>query len=142
MTTTARLDHIGIGVPDLEVARRYYDGFMQVVGFEEWFPADEHQFNYGPAGVPGTQLFFYRATDDGDHSRHGVGLQHLAFGVADRSVVDRAHRWAVEAGCEVLHEPREFPEYGAGTYATYVVDRHGFVLEVVSHSSGEEPGQA
>lgn len=92
MSASPSMDHIGIGVPDLVAAKQFYDGFMPVVGFAQWFPADEHQFNYGPVGTPGTQLFFYRATEADGYSRHGVGLQHLAFAVPDRSTVEEAFR--------------------------------------------------
>ena len=137
MSATPAMDHIGVGVPDLATAKEFYDDFMPIVGFEEWFPADEHQFNYGPAGNAGTQLFFYRATGTtAAYSRHGIGLQHLAFAVPSRSTVDEAHLWAVRQGCQVVHEPRDFPEYGEGTYATYFLDRHGIMIEVVSHANG------
>lgn len=128
------VDHIGIGVSDLVTARRYFDGFMPLVGFTEWFPADEHQFNYGPDGEPGTQVFFYRSHEGDGYRRHGTGLQHLAFGVPDRSSVEAAHAWAVAQGTEVVHEPREFPEYGEHCYATFVRAPDGIELEVVTHA--------
>lgn len=43
----------------------------------EWFPADEHRFDYGSDGAPGTQILFYRALEPGGYSRHLIGLQHL-----------------------------------------------------------------
>ena len=137
MGTSGAIDHIGIGVPDMVAAKRFYDEFMAVVGFREWFPADESQFNYGPDGAPGTQVFFYQAGEPAGHSRHGVGLQHLAFGVASRSVVHEAHEWAVSHDADVLHEPRPFPEYGEHAYATYFLDPHGIMLEVGCHAAPE-----
>jgi len=137
--TTASVDHLGIGVPDLGAAKQYYDGLVAIVGFREWFPADEHQFNYGPVGAPGTQIFFYRALAPNDYSRHGIGLQHLAFSVATPAVVDQAHQWAVDHRSEVVHPPRTFPEYGESTYATYFLDPHGIMLEVVCHTPVDAP---
>ena len=131
---TASIDHIGIGVPDLVAAKQYYDGLVGIIGFREWFPADENQFNYGPDGTPGTQMFFYRADQSTGYSRHGIGLQHLAFTVPTRSLVHRAHRWATERGSEVVHPPRTFPEYGEHAYATYFLDPHGIMLEVACHA--------
>ena len=75
MSATPSMDHIGVGVPDLAAAKEFYDDFMPIVGFEEWFPADEHQFNFGPAGHAGTQLFFYRATEADAYSRHGIMIE-------------------------------------------------------------------
>jgi catechol 2,3-dioxygenase-like lactoylglutathione lyase family enzyme len=134
-TFSAAIDHIGIGVPDLAAAKRYYDDFAAIVGFAEWFPADEHQFNYGPKAATGTQIFFYRADEPGAYSRRGTGLQHLAFSVPERAAVRRAHEWAVDHGSEVLHAPRAFPEYGEHAYATYFLDPHGIMLEVVCHAA-------
>jgi hypothetical protein len=50
--------------------------------------------------------------------------------------VREAHEWAVAQEADVIHEPREFPEYGEH-YATYFLDLHGFMLEVVCHSDDE-----
>lgn len=133
--TTGSIDHIGIGVSDLASAKTYYDEFMPLVGFTSWFPADESQFNYGPDGAVGTQIFFYRALEPNGYSRHGIGLQHVSFGVPSRAIVDEAHRWAVDHDAEIVHEPRLFPEYGEDCFATFFLDPHGIMLEVVCHTA-------
>jgi hypothetical protein len=46
------------------------------------------------------------------------------------------HDWAVSRAAEVIHAPREFLEYGEH-FAPYFLDPHGFMLEVVCHSSDE-----
>ena len=61
---------------------------------------------------------------------------HLSFMVSSRAAVREAHDWAVAHNAEVVHEPREFPEYGEH-YATYFLDPHGCMLEVVCHSAEE-----
>ena len=131
------IDHNGIGVPDLVAAKQYFDGFMPMVGFVEWFPSDEFQFNYGPKDQGGTQIFFYRALEPAGYSRHGIGLQHLSFNVPTRGSVDAAHEWAIDHSATVIHEPRQFPEYGERTYATYFLDPNGIMLEVVCHAQPE-----
>lgn len=137
MTRTGFIDHIGIGVPDLAAAKRYYDELMPILGLRQWFKTTaEGVFNYGPDGARGPQLFFYQAREGGDYSRLRTGLQHIAIMVASRAIVREAHRWACEHDAEILHEPREFPEYGQH-YATYWLDPHGFMLEVVCHASEE-----
>lgn len=48
------LGHLGLNVPDLTAAKRYYDALMPQVGFEPFLAADD-QFAYRPAGgKPGT----------------------------------------------------------------------------------------
>ena len=138
MARTGFIDHIGVGVPDLAAAKRYYDVLMPMLGLREWFPTtDAGEFNYGPDGAVGSQIFFYQALEPGNYSRHAAGLQHLSFMVSSRAIVREAHQWAVQEGAEIVHAPREFPEYGEH-YATYFLDLHGFMLEVVCHSPDED----
>ena len=137
MPRTGFIDHIGIGVPDLAVAKAYYDELMPMLGLRPWFPTtDAGELNYGPDGALGTQIFFYQALEPAGHSRHGTGLQHLSFMVSSRAIVRDVHGWAADRGADVVHEPREFPEYGEH-YATFFLDPHGFMLEVVCHSAEE-----
>jgi catechol 2,3-dioxygenase-like lactoylglutathione lyase family enzyme len=136
MPRTGFIDHIGIGVPDLAAAKAYYDELMPVLGLTQWFKTDGGSFNYGPDGGRSTQIFFYPALEAGDYSRDRTGLQHLAFMVESRAIVREAHTWAVAHNAEIVHEPRDFPEYGQH-YATYWLDPHGIMLEAVSFSAEE-----
>ena len=139
---TGFIDHIGIGVPDLEVAKAYYDDLMSVLGLREWFvrePGDP--LNYGPDGGRGSQLFFYRAEEPAPYSRGHTGLHHIGFLVANRSIVRQAHEWACSRGAVILDEPNEFPQYGEHCYSTYWLDPHGFKLEAVCHSPEETTSQ-
>ena len=139
MPRTGFIDHIGIGVPDLALAKAYYDELMPMLGLRAWFPTTEAgEFNYGPDGARGSQIFFYQALEPAGYSRHGTGLQHLSFMVSTRAIVREAHQWAVGKGAEVVHAPREFPEYGTH-YATFFLDPHGFMLEVVCFTADAAP---
>jgi catechol 2,3-dioxygenase-like lactoylglutathione lyase family enzyme len=138
LTRTGFIDHVGIGVPDLAAAKQYYDELMPILGLRQWFPTGtDGSFNYGPDGARGSQIFFYQTLEEGDYSRHRAGLQHLAFFVESRAVVREAHEWAQTKNAEILHAPREFPEYGPHCYATYWLDPHGFMLEAVCHTAEE-----
>jgi len=128
------LGHIGVNVPDLEVARSYYGGLLPRVGFE-LFIEDNQQFAFMPAnGKRGTFVFFYPTNACEPYSRHTTtGLQHLAFVASTRSVVDEVHDWVTGVGGEVIHAPREFPEYPPPYYASFWLDPFGVMLEVVCH---------
>ena len=140
MAPAGFIDHIGIGVPDLAAAKKYYDELMPILGLKQWFPTTpDGIFNYGPDGAKGSQIFFYQALEPHDYSRHGTGLQHVAFFVANRAIVRAAHEWASAQGAEIVHEPREFPEYGPHCYATFWLDPHGFMLEAAAHLPDENP---
>jgi catechol 2,3-dioxygenase-like lactoylglutathione lyase family enzyme len=137
LNRTGFIDHVGIGVPDLAAAKAYYDELMPVLGLTQWFPtAPDGTFNYGPSGARGSQLFFYQALEASGYSRHGTGLQHIGFMVASRAIVREAHAWALAHAAEIVHAPREFPEYGEH-YAAYWLDPHGIMLEAVCHSAAE-----
>jgi catechol 2,3-dioxygenase-like lactoylglutathione lyase family enzyme len=109
------LGHVGVNVPDLRRAKSYYGAIMPLVGFERYLDADD-EFAYRPlGGKPGTYLFFYRSAESSPYSRHQTGLQHLAFAVRTRSVVNTIHTVITELaprfGGRVLHEPQVFPQY-------------------------------
>jgi len=131
------LGHVGLNVPDLGAARRYYGAIMPLVGFERYLDADD-QFAYRPAaGKPGTYLFFYPSAETSGYSRRQTGLQHLAFMVQSRSAVTAAHTavtaMATQFGGRVLHPPQVFPQYPQPYFATFWLDPWGFMLEAVCH---------
>jgi catechol 2,3-dioxygenase-like lactoylglutathione lyase family enzyme len=128
------IDHIGLGVPDVDAAKAYYDDFMPLVGFvRQW------EVGYRATDWYGAQVFLYPTLEDGDYSRHRIGLQHLSFHVHTRAEVHAVHEWAVARGHEIVHEPRLFPEYGPTFYGVFFLDLHGFMLEVTTY---EDPGAA
>jgi len=125
------IDHLGLGVPDVGVAKAYYDDLMPLVGYvREW------EIGYRPNDRHGAQIFLYPTLDDGDYSRHRVGLQHISFHVPTRADVHRVYEWAAERSHEIIEHPRLFPEYHKHFYATFFLDMHGFMLEAVTF---EEP---
>ncbi len=127
------LGHIGVNVPDLRSAKTYYDELMPLVGFEEFLSSDD-EFAFMPAdGKRGTYLFFYPANTPDAYSRESAGLQHLAFAVPTRAAVRQVHDRVLQLGNEVLHPPREFPQYPPPYFATFWLDPFGFMLEAVCH---------
>ena len=66
----------------------------------------------------------------------GVGFResHIAFSAPNRDAVDAFFRAAVDAGAEVLHEPRLWPEYRPNYYAAFVRDPDGNNVEAVCHA--------
>lgn len=124
------IDHIGLGVPDVEAAKAYYDELMPLLGFvREW------ETGYRAADWYGAQVFLYPTLEAGDYSRHRTGLQHVSFHVHTRAEVHQVHDWAVQRRHEILHAPRAFPEYHESFYATFFIDMHGFMLEAVTYEA-------
>lgn len=69
------------------------------------------------------------------HDHYSAGLHHLAFHATDRADVDRAHVVMKKKGAVILDALADYPQYGAGYYAEFVVDPDGLKLEVV-HLTG------
>jgi catechol 2,3-dioxygenase-like lactoylglutathione lyase family enzyme len=131
------LGHLGINVEDLSASKRYYDAVMPLLGFDEFFTAED-EFAYRPAdGKPGTYLFFYPSAEPSQYSRHKTGLQHLAFRVRTRSLVKEIHGLVTDLipqfGGEVLHRPQTFPQYPQPYFAMFWLDPWGVMLEAVCH---------
>jgi catechol 2,3-dioxygenase-like lactoylglutathione lyase family enzyme len=125
------LDHIGLQVADVEASLAFYLQVFAPLGMREVmrFP---HNGSLvvglsGSDGVPD----FWLSPNEGAETRE----IHLAFRAADRPTVDAVHTAALAAGVEVLHAPREWPEYHPGYYAVYLRDLDGHNVEAVYHGS-------
>ena len=72
----------------------------------------------------------------GTEETHGDVRQeaHIAFTAPSREAVHAFRDAAVELGYEVLHEPREWPEYHPGYYGAFVRDPDGNNVEAVHHT--------
>ncbi|HEX4126383.1 MAG TPA: VOC family protein [Acidimicrobiales bacterium] len=127
------LGHIGVNVPDLAQGGAYYNPLMPLLGYEP-FSTDEHVLAFMPAaGKRGAYLFLYEATEERAYSREATGLQHLAFMVPTRGSVLAVHAHVMQAGSDVLHPPRDWPQYPPPYYATFWLDPFGIMLEAVCH---------
>ena len=123
------LDHVGLQAADVEASVAFYTGVFAAIGLREVmrFPvADSHAVGFaGPDGNP--DLWVSPAF--ADETRE----VHLALRAPDRAAVDAVHAAALGAGAEVLHAPREWPEYHPGYYAVFLRDPDGHNVEAVTH---------
>jgi predicted lactoylglutathione lyase len=58
---------------------------------------------------------------------------HLALSAPSRAAVDQVFNAARQAGTEILHEPRVWPEYHPGYYGVFFRDPDGNNVEAVHH---------
>jgi catechol 2,3-dioxygenase-like lactoylglutathione lyase family enzyme len=127
----AMLDHLGVQVADVDASLRFYLTVFNPLGLREAmrFPQDG-SFVVGMAGPDGHPDFWLSS---------GVGAEtrelHVAFQAPDRAAVDAVHAAAVAAGAEVLHAPREWPEYHPGYYGVFLRDPDGHNVEAVYHGT-------
>lgn len=123
------LDHLGLQVADVDASLRFYLQVFGPIGACEAmrFPQGE-SFVVGLAGPDGIPDFWLAPAPGGDTRE-----LHIAFRAADRAAVDAVHDAAVAAGAQVLHAPREWPEYHPGYYGVFLRDLDGHNVEAVHH---------
>jgi len=80
-------------------------------------------------GIAGRPTFWIGPLTTGEPNRE----IHVAFEAADRATVRAFFDAAVAARADVLHEPREWPEYHPTYYGAFVRDPDGNNVEAVCH---------
>ena len=124
------LDHIGLQVQDVEASLEFYLRTFAPIGMREVmrFPAGG-SIVVGLASGPDGPPDFWLSPPAGTETRE----LHVAFRAPDREAVDAVNAAAVAAGVEVLHAPREWPEYHPGYYGVFLRDPDGHNVEAVHH---------
>lgn len=120
------LDHVGIQAAHYDASAAFYDAVLGTLG-------DSRQMDVGVAigyGTPERPQFWISRLATGGEAREA----HIAFVAEDRAKVVAFRDAAVAAGAEVLHEPREFPEYHPHYFGAFVRDPDGNNVEAVCHS--------
>ena len=130
------LGHVDLVCRDLERSLVFYRAVLGPLGLEEpvLFPGERgeqiHYLRFPGAGSGSIGL--RQAFEEQEFALYAPGLHHVAFAVDAPADVDAAHAAAVEAGAEILHAPRLFPQYRPDFYATFFLDPDGFRLEVAT----------
>jgi catechol 2,3-dioxygenase-like lactoylglutathione lyase family enzyme len=137
------LGHVDLVCRDLPASLAFYRAVFGPLGLEEPFLVDGErgeQIHYlrFPARGSGS-LGLRQALEEQAFKLYAPGLHHLAFAVEERGDVDAAHAAAVQAGAEILHAPRVFPQYRHDYYATFFLDPDGFRLEVATARDARDP---
>ena len=119
------LDHVTIGVTDIEQSTRFYDRALRPLGISRLY-ADGHRFaGYGI----GPKAFFWIGMRES--SQTGA---HIAFAANDRATVDRFYEQAIAAGGKDNGPPGTRPNYHPNYYGAFVLDPDGHNIEAVCHS--------
>jgi len=124
------IDHFGVQVADVEAAATFYTTVFAPIGLHEAvrIPVPPSSV-VGMATSPDGQPDFWLSPGSAAETRE----LHVGFAAPDRGSVDAVHAAAVAAGYEVLHAPREWPEYHPGYYAVFLRDLDGHNVEAVTH---------
>jgi catechol 2,3-dioxygenase-like lactoylglutathione lyase family enzyme len=118
------VDHVSVGVRDLERSREFYRRALLPLGFAE----------IGPWREGATEVAFgLEEADDFAISTAYAGPVHVAFAADRREQVDAFHAAALEAGGRDNGAPALQPEYFADYYGAFVLDPDGHNIEAVHH---------
>ena len=119
------LDHVTIGVSDIERSLKFYDRALRLLGIARLYAEAEAYAGYGLS----PKAFFW------------IGLRgdpqtgaHIAFTAQDRATVDRFHDEAIAAGGRDNGQPGIRPHYHSNYYGAFVLDPDGHNIEAVCHS--------
>ena len=123
------IDHIGVQVSDVAASLTFYLRAFAPIGMHEImrYPVGD-TFVVGLGGPDGMPDFWLSPA-----ARPEDRELHVAFRAADRQSVDAVHEAALATGAEVLHAPREWPEYHPGYYGVFLRDLDGHNVEAVHH---------
>jgi catechol 2,3-dioxygenase-like lactoylglutathione lyase family enzyme len=123
------IDHLTIGVRDLERSRAFYRAALAPLGFEERGPWSDEQreIAFGAEGVDDFAI---------SPEYEPGGQLHIAFSADSREAVQAFHAAALAAGGEDNGAPGERPEYAPGYYGAFVLDPDGHNVEAVFHGGG------
>ena len=123
------LDHVGVQVADVDALVAFYLRTFAALGLREMmrYPVGDS----AAVGIAGADGFphFWLSPAGGSETRE----LHVAFVAPSREAVDAVHEAAVASGTEVLHAPREWPEYHPGYYGVFLRDLDGHNVEAVHH---------
>ena len=125
------IDHLGVQAANVEASLAFYLQTFAAIGLREAmrFPYRD-SFVVGLCGADGTPGFWLSPAA-GPETRE----LHVAFSAPGRRAVDAVYQAALTAGTEILHAPREWPEYHPGYYAVFLRDPDGHNVEAVCHRS-------
>ncbi len=119
------IDHVSIGVAELERAYAFYDAVLPSLGYRRVRTRPDHA-GYGKPDQP---VFWINRSEGPPGDTSG---SHLAFAAPDRAAVETFHRAALAAGGRDNGAPG-LRAYHDNYYAAFVIDPDGHRIEAVCH---------
>jgi catechol 2,3-dioxygenase-like lactoylglutathione lyase family enzyme len=116
------LDHVTLGVTDLERARAFYDRVLKPLGIDRLYADGESFCGYGAD----RKAFFWIGARDVVASG-----AHVAFLAPNRATVDAFHAAALPAGGRDNGRPGLRPHYHRHYYGAFILDADGHNIEAV-----------
>lgn len=137
MPPSSKLSHVDLVVSSIERSLPFYRGLLEPIGWTDLRQIRGERgttiwcLSVAGAGIAALGLRERRAeADAAPYDRHAVGVDHVAFDVPSREVVDERARWLVEQGAAIESGPAEY-DYTPGYYAVFFHDPDGIKLELL-----------
>ena len=128
--TTGTLHHVELWVPDLQRATASFGWLMEALGytvFQNW--PDGCSWRSGATYLVIEQS---PALSAPEHDRCRPGLNHLAFHVETRGLLDTLAAEAPQRGWQLMFPDRHPYAGGEEHYAAYLENVDGFEVELVA----------
>jgi catechol 2,3-dioxygenase-like lactoylglutathione lyase family enzyme len=123
------LDHVSVGVTDLERSRRFYDAALRPIGLVRLLDFEGRGSDYGfGAGQLGVEFTITRETPVAP-----LAGMHVCFRAATRDAVHAFHAAALAAGGRDDGAPGLRPQYHRDYFGAFVLDPDGHRVEAVCH---------
>ena len=119
------LDHVTIGVSDIERSKAFYDHALRILGITRLYAEGDRFAGYGVR----PKAFFWIGCRETPQTG-----PHIASTATNRGTVDRFHEEAIKAGGRDNGPPGLRPHYHAHYYGAFVLDRDGHNIEAVCHA--------
>ncbi len=119
------LDHVGVGVSDLDRSKAFYAAALAPLGYSLAFEFDGGAGFGSGEGIPDFWI----------HEGDSTAGAHVAFQARERSLVHAFHEAALAAGGTDNGEPGPRPQYTPTYYAAYARDPDGHNIEAVCHEA-------
>ena len=134
------IDHLDLVVTDFDRSLAFYSELLRPLGYVRESPIEGEQgervvYVGRPSGFGSVSV--REAKGRREYDRYDVGIHHIAFSAARRSVVDDRAEWLRSNGHEIESGPEEYNQYTPGYYAVFFYDPDGIKLEIL-HRPREE----
>jgi catechol 2,3-dioxygenase-like lactoylglutathione lyase family enzyme len=116
------LDHISLGVRDVDSAKKFYGGALKPLGYAVIMEFPD-AVGLGVEGKPDLWLV----------KREPGAITHVAFACRDRATVDAFYEAALAAGGKDNGKPGVRADYHPNYYGAFVFDADGHNVEAVCH---------
>ena len=125
------IDHVSLGVRDLDSSRQFYDAVLRPLGIVRTVDFQQRGSDYGAmAGSLGVE---FTITVERSDSLPSQGM-HLCFRAPDRAAVRAFHAAALRSGGRSDGEPGLRAQYHPDYFAAFVIDPDGHRVEAVCHA--------